>query len=108
MAHGESFEIVTLESDEEILEQELLQSESVSVENYYIDELSYNEYLKTRCELELSKGNQVSNSTKERKKVDDSVEYGGEMIWCDVMWNENGRICKFDFPNSKKRVRWIM
>jgi hypothetical protein len=78
MAHGESFEIVTLESDEEVFEQELIQSESVSVENYDVDELSYNEYLNTRCELELFKVNQVSNSTKERKKVDDSVEYVGK------------------------------
>jgi hypothetical protein len=40
MAHSESFEIVTLESDEEVFEQELFRSESVSVENYDIDELS--------------------------------------------------------------------
>lgn len=68
------------------------------MENYDIDELSYNEYMNTRCELELSKGNQVSNSTKERKKVDDSVEYGREMIWWyDVEWKWS-HICKFEFP----------
>ncbi len=67
MAHSESFEIVTLESDEEVFEQELFRSESVSVENYDIDELSFKEYLNTRYELELSKGKQVSNSTKKRK-----------------------------------------
>jgi hypothetical protein len=42
MAHSESFEIVTLESDEEVFEQveRSFRSESVSVENYDIDELS--------------------------------------------------------------------
>jgi hypothetical protein len=37
--------------------------------------------------LELFKVNQVSNSTKERKKVDDSVEYVGKwygVIWCGM------------------------
>ncbi|EFX89769.1 hypothetical protein DAPPUDRAFT_232949 [Daphnia pulex] len=60
MAHGESFEIINLESDEEVFEEES-ESESVSVVNYDVEELSYNEYLNIRCELELRKVNQVSN-----------------------------------------------
>ncbi|EFX65780.1 hypothetical protein DAPPUDRAFT_332863 [Daphnia pulex] len=74
MAHGESFEIVTLESDEEVFEQELIQSESVSVENYDVDELSYNEYLNTRCELELFKVNQIEQLWRQRDEYRKEIE----------------------------------